>query len=162
MWECQKLYDNTTTKENKWDGFSNPKCPQCGVETTVSKEWDSYFYECRPCRRKATREYEEKQKLKQRLSELEENSMVQISRNGKGIKMTKEQNELLLRIVESTQYPQDPLDILKSMEEEIKRKRIEIKRLEEEIKGQLKYIDERKYESSMLKDIIKDLEKGIK
>ena len=88
--------------------------------------------------------------------------MVQISRNGKGIRMTKEQNELLLRIVESTQYPQDPLDILKSMEEEIKRKRIEIKRLEEEIKGQLKYIDERKYESSMLKDIIKDLEKGIK
>ena len=52
--------------------FSNPRCPQCGVETTVSKEWDSYFYECRPCRRKATREYEEKQKLEQRLSELEE------------------------------------------------------------------------------------------
>lgn len=51
--------------------FSNPKCPQCGRETTFGTAWDGDFYECKPCRRKATKEHEGKKVLEARVLRLE-------------------------------------------------------------------------------------------
>ena len=51
--------------------FSNPDCPRCGRETTLDTAWDGDFYTCVPCRRELKQEKEDKQKLEQRITDLE-------------------------------------------------------------------------------------------
>lgn len=52
--------------------FSNPKCPQCGRETTICKDFMcQMYYKCDYCIRKNTKEKEEKEDLLRRIKALE-------------------------------------------------------------------------------------------
>jgi len=51
--------------------FSNPKCPQCGRETTLTTAWDGDYYECRYCIRKDTERKEKEKIQEQRLRNIE-------------------------------------------------------------------------------------------
>ncbi len=51
--------------------FSNPDCPRCGRETSLATAWDGDYFTCHPCVRELRQEKEAKQKLENRLADVE-------------------------------------------------------------------------------------------
>ena len=51
--------------------FSNPNCPRCGREASITSDGLTEWYTCHHCNRKAREEKERQDSLENRIAELE-------------------------------------------------------------------------------------------